>query len=281
MLFNAFLWCISNTMTFPLGQVYFLGDLYTLKSLKPPMLWRWLVSPAGTFAALDICRMVKGIHTLWNHGFLMSPATQQKLPAMVLCLGQPPVRYLWCWLLLLFFINFCFSCYFAMPATLDLGFWGPWRPPPALSSTLATFDCLCFFSSIQALRFWLGIFYPQASFTLRSFPNIFDSTCVYQSLPGSRQFSLEVCRASSWSSKHKPGPSVYLIFCYLIYSNPQPWYSEEFFFEFYQILPWITCGKSVVYLLLTRFEFFSLVESICKDHKKHFEQDLYCLQTLR
>ena len=39
--------------------------------------------------------------------------------------------------------------------------------------------------------------------------------------------------------------------------------------------------KSLVYLLLTRFEFFSLVQSICKDYKNHFEQDLYCLQTLR
>ena len=173
MLFNAFLWCISNTMTFPLGQVYFLGDLYTLKSLKPPMLWRWLVSPAGTFAALDICRMVKGIHTLWNHGFLMSPATQQKLPAMVLCLGQPPVRYLWCWLLLLFFINFCFSCYFAMPATLDLGFWGPRRPPPALSSTLATFDCLCFFSSTASATVLSGHFLPTGVFYLALLPQHF------------------------------------------------------------------------------------------------------------
>ena len=40
--------------------------------------------------------------------------------------------------------------------------------------------------------------------------------CVYQGLPGSRQFFLEVCRASYWSSKHRPGPSV----C-LIHSNPQ------------------------------------------------------------
>ena len=39
--------------------------------------------------------------------------------------------------------------------------------------------------------------------------------------------------------------------------------------------------KNLVYLLLTRFEFFSLVQSICKDYKNHFEQDLYCLQTLR
>ena len=36
-------------------------------------------------------------------------------------------------------------------------------------------------------------------------------TCIYQGFPGSRQFFLEVCRASYWSSKHRPGPSVCLI----------------------------------------------------------------------
>ena len=49
-----------------------------------------------------------------------------------------------------------------------------------------------------ALRFYVGVFYPQAFFILRSFTDIFDSTCVYQGLPGSRQFFLEVCRASYW-----------------------------------------------------------------------------------
>ena len=81
-------------------------------------------------------------------------------------------------------------------------------------------------------------------------------TCVYQGLPGSRQFFLEVCRASYWSSKHRPGPSV----C-LIHSNPQSSYSERFSFKFYHILSWIACGESLIYLLLTRFELFSLVQS--------------------
>ena len=75
----------------------------------------------------------------------------------------------------------------------------------------------------RALLFWVGVFYPQAFFTLRSFTDIFDSTCVYQGLPGSQKFFLEVCRASHWSSKHRPGPSV----C-LIQSNPQSSYSERF-----------------------------------------------------
>ena len=45
----------------------------------------------------------------------------------------------------------------------------------------------------RALRFWVGIFYPQAIFTLRSFPTFlahsrhFGTTCFYQGFAGSRQ----------------------------------------------------------------------------------------------
>ena len=89
----------------------------------------------------------------------------------------------------------------------------------------------------RALRFWMGVFYAQAFFTLRCFTNTFDSTCIYQGLPGSWQFFPEVCRASYWSSKHIPGPSV----C-LIHSNPKSSYSERFSFKFYHILTWTACG---------------------------------------
>ena len=116
-------------------------------------------------------------------------------------------------LLLLFFISFP-GC-FAMSPALHPGFSGPWRPPPALSSTLATFGCFTFASfSVTvlppALQFWVGVFYPQAFFTLRSFTDISGSTCVYQGLPRSQQFFLQVCRASYWSSKHRPSPSVWI-----------------------------------------------------------------------
>ena len=106
----------------------------------------------------------------------------------------------------------------------------------------------------RALRPWVGIFYPQAFFTLHSFTDIL--TCIYQGFPRSRQFFLEICRASYWSSKHRTGPSV----C-LIHSNPQTSYSERFSFKFYHILAWIACGESLIYLPLTRFELFSLVQS--------------------
>ena len=111
-----------------------------------------------------------------------------------------------------------------------------------------------FYNSIlpPALWPWVGILCLQAVFTLRSFTDIL--TCVYQGFPGSRQFFLEVCRASYWSSKHRPGPCI----C-LIHSNPQTSYLERFSFKFCHILVWIACGESLIFLLLTRFELFSLV----------------------
>ena len=79
---------------------------------------------------------------------------------MVLCLGEPPRRFLWCWLSFLVFISFLylhfivvlylsfffisFPGYFTMSPALHPGFSGPWKPPPALSSTPTTFGCLFF-----------------------------------------------------------------------------------------------------------------------------------------
>ena len=65
-------------------------------------------------------------------------------------------------LLLLFFISFP-GC-FAMSPALHPGFSGPRRPPPALSSTPTTFDCLCFFILCKRCGFeWAffatGVFY--------------------------------------------------------------------------------------------------------------------------
>ena len=111
----------------------------------------------------------------------------------------------------------------------------PWLLRPVKASTISELYpgyswLLLFFHLPRALRFCKGIFY------LTLLPHIFHTTCFYQGLLGSRQFFLEVCRASCWSSKHRSGLSV----C-LIPSNPQPWYSEEFVFKSYQILLWTTC----------------------------------------
>ena len=71
--------------------------------------------------------------------------------------------------------GFYISGLLSLQPALHPGFSGLWRPPPALSSTLATFGCFTLarlFVTVlpRALRFWVGIFYPQAFFTLHSFP---------------------------------------------------------------------------------------------------------------
>ena len=126
-----------------------------------------------------------------------------------------------------------------MSLTPHPSFSGPWRPPVALSSTQATFDCLCFFIYCKRYGFEWGFFF---------------STSVYYLALLHRHFWLNLrLSRPSWepavlpwslqgfiltSSKHRPGP-----FVCLIRSNPQSSYSEEFIFKFYQILSWITCGK--------------------------------------
>ena len=128
----------------------------------------------------------------------------QKLSAMVLYLGEPPRRFL----LLLFFISFlisisfcccssfvvvlhfiCFSTSsFTLPWTIA-GFLNPFYTFSPAHRRVIRNTFIFNFSGIfllRALRFWVGIFYPQEFFTLWSFTKIFDSTCVYQGLPGSR-----------------------------------------------------------------------------------------------
>ena len=74
---------------------------------------------------------------------------------------------------------FTFPGYFSLPQALHPGFLGQWGSPPALSSTLATSVSLLlprFFVTVLplVLRFWAGVFYPQALFTLHSFPAFWD-----------------------------------------------------------------------------------------------------------
>ena len=78
-----------------------------------------------------------------------------------------------------------------------------------------------------------GIFY------LTLLRDIFGTTCFYQGLPGSWQFFLEVCRASYWSSKQRPSPSI----C-LIHSNPQSFIYFKFVFIHVNIAKSFTCGEN-------------------------------------
>ena len=159
----------------------------------------------------------------------------------------------------MFFIHTCFSSSsLTLPWTIA-GFLHPFYTfSPAHRRVIRdTFIFRPFHYLLTASAMVLsGHFLPTGVFYLTLLPDIFGTTCFYQGLPGSQQFFLEVCRASYWSSKHRPGPSV----C-LIHSNPQSSYSKRFRFKSYHISSWIACGESLIYLLLTRFKLFSLVQS--------------------
>ena len=140
--------------------------------------------------------------------------------------------------LILFFISF--PGYFTMSPALHPRFSGPWRPPTALTSTPATFDCLFFFIYSERYGFeWA--FFTHRLLYLTLLRNIFGTTCFYQGLPGSQQFFLEVCRASYWSSKHRPSPSV----C-LIHSNPQSFIHLKFVFIHVNIAKVLLVVKTLI-----------------------------------
>ena len=206
----------------------------------------------------------------------------QKLPAMLLCLREPPVWFLWCcsflififvvvssfvdlfFILLLLFIHIFFSTSsLTLPWTIAGFLHSFYTFSPAHRTVIRDtfiFQPFCYLLTTSATVL-SGHFLPTGVFYLTLLPDIFGTTCFYQGLPGSQQFFLEVCRASYWSSKHRPSPSTFLI-----HSNPQNSYLEQFSFKFYHILAWITCGSSLIYLLLPRFKLFSLVQSICKGY---------------
>ena len=107
---------------------------------------------------------------------------------MLLCLEEPPVRFLWCWLFSQFCCSFCCCCSsFISRLLCNATGIPPWLLKPVNASTSSElypgyFWLPLLFHLPRALQFWVGIFYPQAFFTLRSFLDIFDSTCVYQRL---------------------------------------------------------------------------------------------------
>ena len=112
---------------------------------------------------------------------------RQKLPAMLLCLGEPLVRFLWCWLLflffilLLFFISYCccssFLLLFIIHCFSTSSLTRPWTIAGFLQpfytfspahrkvtrdTFILTFSRSSFTVLPGVLLFWVGIFYPQA-----------------------------------------------------------------------------------------------------------------------
>ena len=131
--------------------------------------------------------------------------------------------FLWCWLL--FFIH-CFSTSsLTLPWAIARFLYPFYTFSPAYrrvirDTSILTFPSSSFTVLSPAFWLWVGIFYPQVFFILCSFPTFSPTTCSYQGFRGNQQFFLEVCRASCWSSKYRPGPSD----C-LIHSNPIVWFT--------------------------------------------------------
>ena len=160
----------------------------------------------------------------------------QKLPAMVLCLGEPPVRYLWyccssfCCCILIFDLHFADVLHFVVvlliafrrhPSPfrgLSPGFLHPilyFQSSPSQSDSrhfhLFNHSVLAAGTTALSGHFLpTGVFYLTLlhwHFNLRLARLLWEPAVLPWSLQG-------------WSSKHRPGPSV----C-LIHSNPQTSYS--------------------------------------------------------
>ena len=176
---------------------------------------------------------------------------------MVLCLGEFPVRFLLLFIsdLHFIFVSSFHFCIFIFVVALHLslffihllfdiiphpsmeyitGFLHPFYTFSPARRRVIRNTFVFNYSGIflpRALRFLSERFLPTGFFYLTLLHRHFWLSCVYQGLPGSRKFFLEVCRASYWSSKHRPSLSV----C-LSHSNPQSSYSERIIFKFFHIL---------------------------------------------
>ena len=97
------------------------------------------------------------------------------------------------------------------------------------------------FSSTASATDLSGRFLPTGVFYFTLLPDIFGTTCFYQGFPGSRQLFFEVCRASYWSLKHRPGLTV----C-LIRSNPQSFVHLTFVFIHVNIAKVLLAVKTLI-----------------------------------
>ena len=161
-------------------------------------------------------------------------------------------RFLWCW------SSFC-CCYSSFVNVLHSHFLFDIIPHPSVDYRQVFRPILYFQPSpsqsdsrhvhFQPFRYLLtasatvlsGHFLHAGVFYLALLPDIFGTTCFYQGLPGSRQLFLEICRASYWSSKHRPGPSV----C-LIHSNSQSFIHLKFVFIHVNIAIVLLVVKTVI-----------------------------------
>ena len=237
MLLNAFFWCINWTLSpkkslwfniFSTSAIIFIRCL-NRHQMRNNIRYKGNINSTSVIIFLIdtfdyFCKLNKNSqrwYFAWEN-------LQEVFMMLVVVLHS--LLFLWCCLLL--FLRF--RATFSMPVVLHPGFSGLWMPPPALSSIPWLFSIALLFRYIftASATVLSGYFFlPTGVFCLTLLPHIFATNLLLsRPPPPRRQFFLDVCGASCWSSKHRPGPSV----C-LIYSNLQSWHSEEFALKSYQI----------------------------------------------
>ena len=95
------------------------------------------------------------------------------------------------------------------------------------------------FSSTMSATVLTGNFLPTGVFYLTLLPDILVEPAFVKVSLGAGSYFLESCRASYWSSKHRPGPSV----C-LIHSNTQSSIHLKSVFMHVNIAKSFTCGEN-------------------------------------
>ena len=93
-----------------------------------------------------------------------------------------------------------------------------------------------------------GDFLPTGIFYLTLLPNILAQPAFIKVSLGTGSYCLESCRASYWSSKHRPGPSV----C-LIHSNPRSSIHLSFVFKHVNITKVLLVVKTLIRSAATLF----------------------------
>ena len=185
---------------------------------------------------------------------------------MVLCLGEPSGGLCdvgCCCCCFSSLEVFMFSGYFSMPSALHPGFSGTWRPPLALSSTLATFDCFTF------ARLFRHSFTASTTVFLWAF---FTHRCFLPYAP-SPKFLTRFC----YSDVGRNTPSrILLCACpteLSLLADTQTWTTHIVVTRplIYQLHLWATKYKVKIELL----NIFCLFKVICKDYKNTLNKTWY------
>ena len=114
----------------------------------------------------------------------------------------------------------------------------------------------------QALRFWVGIFNPQAFFTLHSFPTFLTQRTFIKASVGASKSFLKF--AELHADPQNSDPAHMFVWFTAIHNLVN---RKNLFFNRTKYYHELLVVKSIVHLLLIRFELFSLVKSICKGIK--------------